>query len=64
MLRALATGFLTSRLARGVNRRTSNPLLRVAGMAAAGYVANRLIRGRSKTRPVHTSRRGWSTRHA
>ena len=64
MLRALATGFLTQKLARGVNRRTGNPLLRIAGMAAAGYMANRLIRGRQKTRPRHVSRRGWASRFA
>lgn len=46
MLRALATGLLTRKLARGVSRRTGNPILRLAGVAAAGYVANRLIRGK------------------
>ena len=65
MIRALATGLLTSRLARGVNRRTGNPLLRIAGMAAAGYVANRLLRGKQRgTRARPASRRGWASRFA
>ncbi|HEY0972796.1 MAG TPA: hypothetical protein VGE02_17635 [Gemmatimonadales bacterium] len=65
MLRALATGLLTRKLARGVNRRTGNPLLRIAGMAAAGYVANRIFRNRKKAHPGYaSSRRGWATRSA
>lgn len=50
MLRALATGLLTRKLARGISRRTGNPILRIAGVAAAGYVANRLIRGKPRKR--------------
>ena len=61
MLKTLATGFLTRKMARRVNRRTGNPLLRMAGLAAAGYVANRIVQGRRKT--AHTQAQQATTGH-
>lgn len=54
MFRMLATGFLTRGLARGVNRISPNPIVRAAGVAAAGLLAARLLRPR---RGAHFTRR-------
>ena len=49
MLRFLASGFLTRKLATRIARLTPNPLLRTVGVAVAGYAVNRML---SKKRPA------------
>jgi hypothetical protein len=49
MLRFLASGFLTRKLATRIARLTPNPLLRTVGVAAAGYAVNRML---TKKRPA------------
>ena len=49
MLRFLASGFITRKLAGRIARLTPNPLLRTVGVAVAGYAVNRAL---SKRRPA------------
>ena len=43
MLRFLASGFLTRKLARPLARAIPNPLLRTVAIAATGYAIERLL---------------------
>ena len=57
MLRTIATGLLTRKLARGVYRMSPNPIVRAAGTAAMGMAIARMMRPRSarttmRTRPA------------
>lgn len=58
MLRTIATGLLARRLTRGVYRMTPNPIVRAAGMAAAGMLAARLLRPKRGTRGVRAVKPG------
>ena len=64
MLRTLATGLLTRKLARGVYRMSPNPIVRAAGMAAAGLAVSRMLRPRPKRTTMRTMprRRGLFSR--
>ena len=44
MLRFLAAGWLTNRLARPISRLIPNPYLRAAAIAGAGVLAGRLLK--------------------
>ena len=44
MLRTIATGLLTRKLARGVYRMSPNPIVRAAGTAAMGMAIARMMR--------------------
>ena len=44
LLRFLAAGWLTSRLARPISRVIPNPYLRAAAIAGAGVLASRLLK--------------------
>jgi hypothetical protein len=44
MLRLLAAGWLTKRLARPLSRIIPNPILRAAAIAGAGVFASRLLK--------------------
>lgn len=48
MLRLLAAGWLTNRLARPIGRLIPNPILRAAAMAGLGVVATRFLQKRSE----------------
>ena len=43
MLRFLASGFLTRRLARPIARVIPNPILRTVAIAATGYAVERML---------------------
>ena len=47
MLRFLASGFLTRRLARPLSRAIPNPLLRTVAIAATGYAVERMLAKRA-----------------
>jgi hypothetical protein len=47
MLRLLASGFLTRKLARPIARVIPNPLLRTVAIAATGYAVERMLSKRA-----------------
>jgi hypothetical protein len=50
MLRFLASGLITRKLADGIARLTPNPLLRTVGVAVAGYAVSRALQKKRPTR--------------
>lgn len=48
MLKTLATGLLTRKLARGMYRVSPNPIVRAAGAAAVGMAISRMMRPKAK----------------
>ncbi len=50
MLRFLASGLLTRKLARPISRAIPNPLLRTVAIAATGYAVERML-ARRGTKP-------------
>ena len=48
MLKTLATGLLTRKLARGMYRVSPNPIVRAAGAAAVGMAISRMMRPKPK----------------
>lgn len=56
MLRTIAAGLLTRKLARGVYRMSPNPIVRAAGTAAMGMAIARMMRPRS-ARPTRSTMR-------
>ena len=56
MLRTIATGLLTRKLARGVYRMSPNPIVRAAGTAAMGMAIARMLRPRSARTTTRTAR--------
>ena len=61
MLRTIATGLLTRKLARGVYRMSPNPIVRAAGTAAMGMAIARMLRPRT-ARPARTTTRAMPRR--
>jgi hypothetical protein len=64
MLRFLASGFLTRRLARPLARVIPNPILRTVAIAATGYAVERMLAKKTVTPRAVKSARARKPRFA